>query len=821
MKMSIYPVIAVSLLFLSCLKENNDNGNNSNTDTTPVISSISPLSGVVESTVTIYGSNFSATAASNTVKFNGTSASVLSASETQLSVTVPVGATSGPITVTVGSSTATSSSNFTVISSTAPSITSFSPESGEVGESVTIEGKNFSSVATENIITFNGSAATVTSASATKLVVKVPEGATTGAISVKVGEANATSSSLFTVLSSSTDIAVTFSGSSVTIINPYKDKGVAVNVTGADVVVISTMASTEFNCILSGSTTEGSVKIYSDYKFNLLLSSVSITNSDGPAINIQSSKQANIILQTGSSNKLSDGTTYSASTEDQKGTLFSEGQMIFSGAGTLEIASLSKHAICSDDYIQVDNGNITVTKSVADAIHANDYFLMNGGVLNLTSSADGIECESGYIEIRGGSLTVNCVDDGVVTTYSGTDAAITPYISITGGTIGITTSGEKGSAIKSESQTFINNTSAITLKVSGRASKGIKTGKDLTITDCNITVTTSGAAFYDSSEADISSSAGINCDGNLLISAGTITMTSSGSGGKGITVDGTITLNGGNITITTSGAVYKYTTSLTTEPKGIKSDGACTVNGAKLIISSNDDGIKSENSVVVNSGSVTITKSTEGIEAPKITLAGGSVSVVSSDDCLNGTYGNGGENNDGSLITLSGATVSLSATTGDALDSNGSISMTGGTVIVQGPQSSPEVAMDYNGTFTLSGGLLIASGPNSGNMIQNVSSSSTQYSVLVKFSSAVSAGTLISIQNSSGTTLLTYAPARTAYYIVYSSSSLQSGGSYKIYTGGSCTGATVTNGLYSGGTYSAGTQKGSFTLSSKVSTVTM
>lgn len=89
------------------------------------ITSFAPAVGIVGQTVTIQGQNFSATPGSNTVKFNGTVASVTAATANLLTTTVPPGATTGPISVAVGSSTATSSSNFMVL--TNPVVTSVSP----------------------------------------------------------------------------------------------------------------------------------------------------------------------------------------------------------------------------------------------------------------------------------------------------------------------------------------------------------------------------------------------------------------------------------------------------------------------------------------------------------------------------------------------------------------------------------------------------------------------------------------------------------------------------------------------------------------------
>ncbi len=80
----------------------------------PAISAITPLSATVGTLVTITGTNFNATPAGNTVKFNGTTATVTSSTAAQIITVVPTSATTGPITVTTTGGTATSSSNFTV-----------------------------------------------------------------------------------------------------------------------------------------------------------------------------------------------------------------------------------------------------------------------------------------------------------------------------------------------------------------------------------------------------------------------------------------------------------------------------------------------------------------------------------------------------------------------------------------------------------------------------------------------------------------------------------------------------------------------------------
>lgn len=80
----------------------------------PTITFFNPTSGAIGTTVGITGTNFSATAANNTVRFNGTVATVTASTTTGIITTVPAGATTGKITVTVAGNTATSATDFDV-----------------------------------------------------------------------------------------------------------------------------------------------------------------------------------------------------------------------------------------------------------------------------------------------------------------------------------------------------------------------------------------------------------------------------------------------------------------------------------------------------------------------------------------------------------------------------------------------------------------------------------------------------------------------------------------------------------------------------------
>ena len=597
-------------------------------------------------------------------------------------------------------------------------------------------------------------------------------------------------------------VVIAYSGTTASVSNAFEDAGVSVAVSGADVTVTSTNTTKEIVYSLSGTASKGSFKIYSQYKYNITMKGLSLTNSSGPAINSQSSKKGTVHVVSGTTNTLVDGITYATSTEDQKGTFFSEGQLSFMGAGTLNVTANNKHGIVADDYIYVSEATINIKSAAKDGIHANDYFMMDSGTVTITSSGDGVEAEEGYVSINGGTFSVNSVGDGIKTSYEGTDATITPYILIKGGKINITTTGDKGNAIKSEGYSSIGTADAVTLNVSGKGSKGIKTGGDFTLTAGTIKITVSGAAYYVTADADISAPAGINCDKNLAIKGGNVTIAATGLGGKGISVDGTATISGGSTNITVSGANYTYTTALTSDAKGFKSDGAFIMNNGDLTISATDDGLKSDASITVNDGSITVTKSYEGMESIFITINGGISNLTATNDGVNTSYGTvsgGTESNENSGLTVNGGV--LIATGSDAIDSNGNFTIKGGIVISNGNED-----IDVNGNFLVNGGVLIGAEP-SNNMTKAMGAASTQVGIFIKSSVQVATTSVIHIEDATGKELITFKPKSASAYFHYSAPGLAKGAAYKIYFGGSYSGGSFVGntagwGLYTGGTYS-------------------
>ncbi len=162
------------------------------------IAELSPAKGEVGATVTIEGTGFSTTPTSDTVKFNGTAATVSAASATSLTVKVPGGATTGSVTVsTPGEGPVTSPESFTVAESSAPHISSISPSVAAAGEEITMSGSNFEPTIAANSLTLNQSRPEMTSASSSTIKFKVPTATLGGHISVATPEGSSTGPDLF------------------------------------------------------------------------------------------------------------------------------------------------------------------------------------------------------------------------------------------------------------------------------------------------------------------------------------------------------------------------------------------------------------------------------------------------------------------------------------------------------------------------------------------------------------------------------------------------------------------------------------------------
>ena len=161
----------------------------------------SPTSGPVGSTVTITGTGFSTTISQDTVSFNGTIATVTSATVNQIVATVPMGATTGPISVASPAGAFTTASSFKVTAANgAPTITGFTPAIGVAGTTVSVSGTNFdSSTLSNDVLALNVTRAMPTAATSTSITTSVPTITASGHFSVRTPAGKAVSANYFFV----------------------------------------------------------------------------------------------------------------------------------------------------------------------------------------------------------------------------------------------------------------------------------------------------------------------------------------------------------------------------------------------------------------------------------------------------------------------------------------------------------------------------------------------------------------------------------------------------------------------------------------------
>ncbi len=199
---SFYLGLLAFIIINSC--DTNDDANRINVtpQERPTIISIEPTLGRFGDEVIITGTNFDPQIVDNSVKLNGITASIKSANPTSIVITVPDGASTGVIEVSVINFDV-SGPTFTVLAPL-PVMSNITPLTGGVSETVTITGENFGGNITDNTVSFNGTTAVITSSSTTSITTSVPDGATTGPISITAPGGTVTSSEDFTVLTITT-----------------------------------------------------------------------------------------------------------------------------------------------------------------------------------------------------------------------------------------------------------------------------------------------------------------------------------------------------------------------------------------------------------------------------------------------------------------------------------------------------------------------------------------------------------------------------------------------------------------------------------------
>lgn len=500
-------------------------------------------------------------------------------------------------------------------------------------------------------------------------------------------------------------LQIVYNGGSAAVMGSVE--GVEVNVCGAHVTVTSTVKCTYE---LSGSSSDGSFKIYSEKKYCVRMNGLTLTNPTGAAINSQSGKRGYYVIVDGTTNKLADGSNYTTmGEEDMKGTLFSEGEILLSGTGHLNVEGNAKSGICSDDYILIRPGtHIHVTTNTGHGVKSNDGVFIRGGVLNIETS--------------------------------------------------------------------------------GTSAKGIKTDGHVEISGGRTTIITTGGGEYDSEDKDVTASAGVKCDSTFVMNGGELYIKSTGAGGKGISSDQAILINDGTIKVITTGSQYTYG-QLDTSPKGIKADGDLTINGGAIAVRTTGG------------------EGSEGIESKSnLSITAGTVEVYSYDDAINSKKS----------LTISGGYLFTYAINNDGIDSNGPLTITGGTVIACGT-TQPEDGFDCDqNTFTISGGTVVGIGGST-----SIPSSSTcKQAVAIVGGSNLSANAYLTLSSTNDDQLVVFKVPRSysQYTLLVSSPSMSKGSNYVLSSGATVSGGTDFDGYVTGAKVSGGTTLATLSLSNMVTT---
>ena len=422
-------------------------------------------------------------------------------------------------------------------------------------------------------------------------------------------------------------------------------------------------------------------------------------------------------------------------------------------------------AIYSKDSLTVNgSGSLTVHGQCNEGITSKDDLVITGGTLTVEAAGDGIKGKD-YVAIAGGTITVTSGGDGI-RSNNDTDES-KGFVYLQGGRVTV-----------------------------DAAQDGIQAESQLVVTGGDCTVTSGGGTANAVQKTGDLGSGGFGRDRQ------TQSDTTDSVSVKGLKAGSLLYITGGTLTLDTA-------------DDALHSNGDLRMEGGSISIAAGDKGLHADGALEILDGNAEITQSYEGVEGANITVSGGNVRIVSSDDGFNASDGSSqgamGSAVDCTLV-ISGGYVYVDAG-GDGLDSNGTLRMTGGTVIVNGPTNDGNGALDGNGSITCEGGVLIAAG--SSGMAEYPEGS--QRTIVMTSDSALDAGTLVTVCGESGEEVLSFAPAKRFQSIVISTPALQDGGTYTVYTGGSSD-AGQTDGLYEAGGYRGdGTEAGSVTLTDPVS----
>ncbi len=513
-----------------------------------------------------------------------------------------------------------------------------------------------------------------------------------------------------------------------------------------------------------------------DGKVGLILDGVKITSPEGPAISAVEVDELTVVLAAGTVNTLTDSATYDEDA-DPNAAFYSAGDTTIQGTGSLTVVGNYNDGITSKDGLLIESGNITV-EAVDDAIRGKDYIVVTGGSFDLTAGGDGLtsdnesETERGYIAIAGGDFAITAQGDGI--------AAETDVV-VTGGTLDITTGTGSSNAPDDDTST-----------------KGIKSGVIMVLEGGSITV---------DAQDD-----GLHSDGAIGIAGATVTVA---SGDDGVHAEGRFLAQSGSLTVTTS---YEGIEAYHIELAGASIDVTASDDGLNAAGGSSSEdagfggggdfpgelpeGLEPPEGMELPEGAEApenfdpanvpdLGELPEGVQMPDVSEdssrpSGGPGAGRQGEQGARPEDGQGRQGGPGGgaggmgqagdySITISAGDITVTAE-GDGIDSNGSLTIEGGTVTVNGPSGGGNGSMDVDGTYTITGGEVLTIGTSS--MPVNPASGSQAWIALD--SVGISSGDSIEISDESGATVYTATASVAGQRIFLSTATLTSGQTYTV-----------------------------------------
>ena len=400
--------------------------------------------------------------------------------------------------------------------------------------------------------------------------------------------------------------------------NPTATDGVTVS----DGVITITKAG---NYKLTG-TYEGQIKVEAadSDMVRLILNNATITNSTGAAINVVEADEVVIYTASGTTNTVSDGSSYSdTASGSPDAAIYSKSDLTLAGEGTLKVEGKYEEGIHTSDGLVIASGTLEVN-AANTGIKGKDYVDILDGTITVTASQDGIKATNdtdgnrGWVRLSGGTVNISAGDDGFKAER---------VLEISGGTLNITQANE---GIEAQYINILDGTVNVTSSDDGINASYSTTSTSSTGTESASTSTTQTTQTAQGGQAGQAPAGGQAPSGTMgqPPAGGGAGGGMGGGGGTFEVVDATINISGGTVTVNANG-------------DGIDSNGTATLSGGTVIVNGPFTGgntsLDTNGDLLLNGATVTAANSGDMFEAPSTNSTSGYVKISNVSNLSAGT----------------------------------------------------------------------------------------------------------------------------------------------------------------------------------------